>query len=134
VELVHGWSGWWDLCEARRGYDVLACIVAFGGTGPEEEAAVESCERCKSSYSLFERVYVRKREKSVRMGVGLVPQLAEWQTCTQSLNSWERSPAEAWATLLRKKTKVRMGHNETGRILIVTAGGRGSGPCGGFEC
>lgn len=30
--------------EAGIGYDVLAVVVAFGGTGPEEQAALESCE------------------------------------------------------------------------------------------
>jgi hypothetical protein len=29
--------------EARLGDDVLACIVTFGGTVPEEKAAVEGC-------------------------------------------------------------------------------------------
>lgn len=29
--------------EAGVGYDVLAVVVAFGGTGPKEEAALESC-------------------------------------------------------------------------------------------
>lgn len=30
--------------EAGVGYDVLACVVAFGGTVPEKHAPVEGCD------------------------------------------------------------------------------------------
>lgn len=42
VELAHGIVGGWDGGETGGGYDVLACVVTFGGTVPEKEAAVES--------------------------------------------------------------------------------------------
>jgi hypothetical protein len=41
VELVYGLHVRRVACKALRSYDVLAGVVAFGGTIPEEEAAVE---------------------------------------------------------------------------------------------
>jgi hypothetical protein len=41
VELVHGLHIGRVAGEALRGYDVLACVVAFGGTVPKEQAAVQ---------------------------------------------------------------------------------------------
>lgn len=43
VELKDGRSVRGIAGEAGVGDDVLAVVVAFGGTGPKEEAALESC-------------------------------------------------------------------------------------------
>jgi hypothetical protein len=125
VELVHGLGR-----GAREGDDVLTRVVAFGGAGPEEETAVESCGMICKSNILFERMCMRR--ENIRMGVGASPmQLAAEQTCRQSLNSWDRSPMDACAKLLSKQRAARAGHAEAERILIVAAGGGGCVcPCG----
>lgn len=45
VKLVDGLHVRRVAREPTVGYNVLACVVALGGTIPEEDAAMESCER-----------------------------------------------------------------------------------------
>jgi hypothetical protein len=47
VELVDGLHVWRVAGEALGSYNVLACVIAFRGTVPEKESAVEGCASCQ---------------------------------------------------------------------------------------
>lgn len=72
MELVHGLHIWRIAGEAFRGHDVLAGIIAFGGTVPEEEAAVEGW--------LGQINTLEDWNAGIRIDVGSSPQLASLQT------------------------------------------------------
>jgi hypothetical protein len=80
VELVYGLHVRWVACEALRGYNVLAGVVAFGGTIPEEETAVEGWTGQEG--------FQPQTKRDSRIGVGFSPQLASlhiYTTCQQCI-------------------------------------------------
>jgi hypothetical protein len=70
MELVYGVRVRRVVGEACVGYDVLACVVAFGGTVPEKKATVQGCSQDVSRlFPIKNRVVFGKKKHTYGRGL-----------------------------------------------------------------